>query len=434
MRRAHWRRPGRATAALAALGTAVLAACTGTSSPAPSRPATALAGHLTWWDIATQTGAVAADTSLAQGFMAAHPGVTVDVQVLAPQDARTRFDTLAQSASGAPDVITVDNSWIPEWGYRGYLAKLDTTVVAPATQDVFPSLAGVQKWDGRVVAAARSADPMALLYNPRLLARAGVSVPHSWADIAETRLRLTAKDVETLYAPSTGDGLLPWIYGAGGTLADTDAKLITVNQPAAVAGLTQRLELQATGVVVDDSSPTATDTMRTLFRNGKVAMILDYADALPLVVGGPAFPTQRSVGVTWVPAGPAKSSGPLEGTSYGVYSGLSNLEVAYLFVAYLETPASQALLAERLGLLPSRPATYAEPGVRDDPVVTAFKLAVQHGTPLPQVQVQSDLLPPLADALQSAAAGNGPPRSVLDDVATTYEKLLPGFSTKPGPN
>jgi hypothetical protein len=72
--------------------------------------------------------------------------------------------------------------------------------------------------------------------------------------------------------------------------------------------------------------------------------------------------------------------------------------------------------------------------VRDDPVVTSFKLAVEHGTPLPQVQVQSDLLPPLADALQSAAAGNGPPRSVLDDVATTYEKLLPGFSTGPGPS
>ena len=33
-----------------------------------------------------------------------------------------RFDTAAQSAAGAPDVITVDNSWIPEWGYRGYLA------------------------------------------------------------------------------------------------------------------------------------------------------------------------------------------------------------------------------------------------------------------------------------------------------------------------
>jgi arabinogalactan oligomer / maltooligosaccharide transport system substrate-binding protein len=421
---------GLAAAALATL----LAACTTPAPPHPSQSPSALTGHLVWWDTATATGAAAADRAIVDGFRERYPGVAVDVRVMSPDDARTRFDTAAQSTAGAPDVITVDSSWVPEWGYRGYLASLEDTPAQPAAQDVFPSLVSTETWDGRLVVAARSADPMVLLYNPRLLARSGVRVPHTWQEISEARLRLTAQGVQTLYAPGTGDGLLPWTYGAGGSLLDTHAKLILVDEPASVAGLADRASMQATGVVVDDSESGSVDRMRTMFRNGKVAMILDYSSALPLLVGGPAFASQTSIGITPVPAGSHRSSGPVTTSAYGVYSGSKSIEAAFLFVAYAASVESQATLSERIGLLPTRPPAYDLAAVKQDRVVSAFQPAVESGTPLPQVQVQSALLPPLGDALRRVVAGDASPQAALSDVATAYEKLLSGFTTGPAPS
>jgi arabinogalactan oligomer/maltooligosaccharide transport system substrate-binding protein len=445
------RDPARRTllGAAALVVAAAVAGCTATAPP-PS-PSPSVGGQLVWWDISTRTGALAADRSLIAGFVAANPGVKVDVQVLSPDDARARFDTTAQTAAGAPDVLTVDTAWVPDFVLRGYLAPLDETVAAAGADDVFPALAKTQRVDGRLYAVTRSADGLALLYNPKALARAKVTkVPTTWAEVAAAQLPLTATDVQTLYAPTTGEGLLPFVYGEGGSLLDADAKTITVSQPAAVAGLAERVELAATGVTVDEppggatatptaSSDTATastvdasvDAMRTEFRQGRVAMILDNAAAIPSLVGGAAFATQSDVGVAPVPGGTVRASSPLTATAYVVYAGSKNLETAYRLVSYLGSPQSQAALAERLGLVPSRPEVFQRPEVKADAVVAAFEPVVRGGTVLPVVPQQPMLLPPVTDALRTALAGQGSPQSVLDDVATAYLRLLPGYSVGP---
>ena len=168
--------------------------------PVPSSSASG--GHLLWWDISTLTGALAADKGLVAQYVQSHPGTTVDVQVMTPDDAHGKFDTAVQTAAFAPDVITVESSWIPDWSARGYIARLDDTEAADGAADVLPSLLPMEKYDGRVMAALRSADGLALLYNPRLLARAQVLVPRTWADVAADNARLTALDVQTLYALS----------------------------------------------------------------------------------------------------------------------------------------------------------------------------------------------------------------------------------------
>ena len=82
----------------------------------------------------------------------------------------------------------------------------------------------------------------------------------------------------------------------------------------------------------------------------------------------------------------------------------------------------------------ARPAAYDEPEVKDDRVVSAFEPSVENGTPLPQVQVQSALLPPLGDALRRVVKGDASPQAALGDVATAYERLLSGYSTGPAPS
>jgi arabinogalactan oligomer / maltooligosaccharide transport system substrate-binding protein len=173
--------------------------------------------------------------------------------------------------------------------------------------------------------------------------------------------------------------------------------------------------------------------MRSAFRQGRVAMILDTASAIPGLVGGSAFPTALSVGIAPVPAGSVTSSSPLTSTAYGVYAGSSQLQQSYRLVAYLASPASQAALAERLGLLPTSAAGYARPEVEADKVVSAFEPLVRTGTGLPPVLQQPLLLPPLGDALDSALKGDASAQKVLDDTATAYTRILPGFSVAAPP-
>jgi arabinogalactan oligomer/maltooligosaccharide transport system substrate-binding protein len=386
-----------------------------------------------WWDISEQTGARAAMTSLIGAFEQAHPGVTVDYVAVPADQARARFDTAAQTTSGAPDVVTIDSSWVGDFASRGYLARLDETMAVTPGDDQLSNLVPTGKYDGRVVALPRSADGPALLYNIELLRRAGVTVPRTWAELTSDRLELTAAGAQTLYAPADSDGLLPWIYGEGGSLVDPFAKTIDVSSPASVAGFSLRLQLDATGVTVADTTDGSLDAMRTAFRQGKVAMILDDAADLPGLVGGTATPTADSIGIAPVPAGSVTSSSPLSGTAYAVYAGSHNLGPAYELVRFLDSDQTQVELAARLGLLPTRAQAYADPALRTDRVVQAFEVVVRSGTPLPTVADGEALIGPLDDALRQGLSGDGSAQSILDGVAAAYNRKLPDFTIGPAP-
>ncbi|HEY5032681.1 MAG TPA: extracellular solute-binding protein [Actinomycetes bacterium] len=414
------------------VGLATLGACTGppprpTTTPTPS----GLSGHLVWWDITTQTGADSAMRDLIAGFEARNPEVTVDYVSLPADEARGKIDTAAQTASGAPDVLTLDSIWVADFASRGYLARLDDTPAVDPTDDQLASLVPTSKYDGRVVALPRSADGTALLYNRAVLKQAGIAPPRTWAEMTAARLRLTALGVDTLYLPADSSSLLPWIYGYGGDLVNADAKTIDIGSAAAAAGLSERVALQATGVAVGDSSAGSVDAMAAAFRQGRVAMILDDAAALPGLVGGPATPTLRSIGIAPLPSGSVSATSPLTGTAYAVYEGSKNLPADYALVHYLDTAAAQASLAARLGLLPTRAAAYADPSVKDDAVIQAFEPIVRGGTSLPQIPENAQLLPPLDDALRRGVAGDGSPVQILGSVAASYSRTLPDFTLGP---
>jgi arabinogalactan oligomer / maltooligosaccharide transport system substrate-binding protein len=421
----------RRAARLVTLGLALLlvAGCTASSGSSPSTSSSTIGGTLIWWDISTQTGSSAAMDSLIDAFHVTYPKVKITYVQMAPQEAAGKFDTAAQSASGGPDVITMESVWIANFAQRGYLQRLDDTPADDGFSDVFPSVAPTLRWDGRTYAAPQSADGMALLYNPAVLQRAGLPVPKTWAQVSADRLKLTALGVQTLYAQANGTGLLPWIYGEGGTLVDPDAQTILVNSAAAVQGLTTRIQMQATEVTVPDQTPQTPDAMRSAFRQGKVAMILDYAASLESLVGSAAFPSIASIGIAPVPAGSVGSVGPLNSNAYGIYAGSHNLDAAYQFVHFLSSASAQAQLAARLGLLPSRAGAYADNLVRNDPVVQAFRPVIKNGESLPQVVDNVALLGPLGDALTLGLAGQGSPQSLLNVVATEYERSRRRAST-----
>ncbi len=426
MRRSPWR---AGWACLLALALASLAACTSSpSSPEPSTSTSSAApSTLLWWDISDQTGASASMRRLLDDFHTKYPAIDVTYVQVPPAEAQSRFESAAEAVSGAPDVVTVDTSWIADFASRGYLAKLDDTPATTGFDDQFPALVTSVTVEGSVMGVPRSADGPALLYNKAALVRAKVGVPKTWAQVSTSQIHITADGLETLYAPADSEGLLPWIYGEGGALIDPDAQTVLVNKPAAVKGLQLRLAMQATSVIVNDSSTGSVDNMRSAFRQGQVAMILDDAAAIPGLVGGSAFSSRSQIGIAPVPSGSVTSSSPLDGTSYVIYAGTRYPQASEQLVQFLDSTASQVTLAEDLGLLPTRISAYSAPGLTGNAVVQGFEPVIRAGTPLPVAPSNENLYPPLDDEFRSALSGALSAQAALDGVAAAYRKTFPDY-------
>jgi len=430
------RRQNGAKRAPAALGVAavltalsLLASACSRGSVSPSQTPDTVSGHLIWWDIAQQADSKAVAQELIDRFHTINPNVTVDLVELGFDDLKAKFDTAAQSASGAPDVITLDSTWVADFGARGYLARLDGTRADVGQDDIVASVVPTLKWDGRLVALPRNADADALLYNPSLLRAAGVPVPQTWTQVSAARLKLTARGVQTLYAPATGQGLLPWIYGDGGKLVDPDAKRILVNAPPAVRGLTDRVALQATDVSVGDATADSVVGMRAAFREGRVAMIIDNAAAMPGLAGGAAFNNTVDIGIAKIPEGSERSSSLLTAAVFGVYAASQQLPAAYEFIKYLSSAPTQDQLTRSLSLLPTRTSAYLMPDVQASDLARGFQPVIAAGTPLPQTPQSQALLAPLDDAFRRALAGDQSPQQALDDVAAAYRKTFPDYTS-----
>ena len=81
--------------------------------------------------------------------------------------------------------------------------------------------------------------------------------------------------MDGLFINAGGYFLLPFIYGEGGDLVDADAKKIVVNSDKNVAGIKVAQDLVTSGAAVKPPANDSYGTMMTLFKEQKVAMIIN---------------------------------------------------------------------------------------------------------------------------------------------------------------
>ncbi|MBV8932464.1 MAG: extracellular solute-binding protein, partial [Kutzneria sp.] len=161
-------------------------------------------------------------------------GYSVDVQQVSFDQALANYKTAAQNGQG-PDVLRSEVGWVAQLAANGLIQDLSGTDLAKNTSDFLDGPLGSTKYDGKTYAVPQVTDTLALLYNKKMLAAAGVPVPTTWDEVkaASTKLGLT----RTLFINNDGYYALPFIYAAGGDLLDVAAKKIVVNSAANVRGL-----------------------------------------------------------------------------------------------------------------------------------------------------------------------------------------------------
>lgn len=429
------RRTAAGVAALAFL----LAACGGggdddsddnDTKAGPSKDPADLSATLTWWDTSDPTNEGPAFQELIEQFNETYPNVTINYQSVPFGDAQNKFKTAAESGKGAPDILRAEVAWVPEFAAAGHLYALDGTALLDGNFLDIPLSSN--EYDGHTYGVPQVTDTLGLMYNKALFEEAGITEPPTtWDEVADAAEALESKtDAEGIYINNGGYFLLPFIYGEGGDLVDTESETIVVNSDANVAGISTAQDLVESGAAVKpDAADVSYGTMMTLFKEGKVGMIINGPWEVANVSSDPNFGGFENLGIAPVPAGSVQAGAPVGGHNYVIYSGMSEekADAAIAFIEFMSSPESEAFIADELGLLPGNADAYDL--IADNEKVAAWTEALEVAKPRPWIPEGGLFFTPL-DAMATKVLISGDDvEETLDDTARTFKaEVVPDYA------
>ena len=390
------------------------------NAPAPDE----VSGSLTWWDTSDDTNEGPAFQELIDKFEEEYPDVDVTRQYVPFDQAQNKFKTAAESGKGAPDILRAEVAWVPEFASLGYLYSLEGTALLEEADDFLETPMSSNVFDGETYGVPQVTDTLALMYNKKLFEEAGIEEPPTtWDEVEDASAKLKEIGAEGIYINSGGYFLLPFIYGEGGDLVDTESQEILINSEENVAGIQAAQDLVKSGAAVKPVANDPYGTMMTLFKEGKVGMIINGPWEVANIDSDPNFGGFENLGVAPVPAGSAQSGAPVGGHNWVIWSGMdeAKAEAAIAFVQFMSSAESQAFIASELGLLPTRQSAYDLPEVQDNEKVAAFKAALDSAVARPWIPEGGQFFGPLDEMATKVLIQNADVEKSLDAVAKTYK-------------
>ncbi len=426
---------GRALLAAAVL---LLAGCGG-GTAAPTGPADPAAPvTITWWT-GQAADAEARLEGLAKEFTAAHPNVTINVSSGAPTTEELLQKLTAGFASDTyPDVSYAFGSWSAQLQESGRTLDLTEQVKAADVKwDEFPQAArDTASPNGVTIGFPSIVDNLALIYNKKLFADAGLAEPgpnFSWDDF-RAAAKAISKPAENIFGTAysvagtedTTWHFWPLLWQRGGEILTPDKAKVAFNGPQGV----EALEFLR-GMAVDDKSVYLDQTDEKygpLFADGRVGMIISGPWQLyDLVQKG-------------TPYGVA----PIPGTN-GNHTTVSGADIWTLFdhhdanraywsfelMKWLTSTDIDARWNLEQGNLPLRStakgtAAYAEYVKQYPGVDVLFDGLATSTRARPSVAAYPEVSRYIGTAISEALQGATPPKAALDKAAQQSDPALAG--------
>ena len=402
---------------------------TDTASSSTASPADVKA-ELTWWDTSDATNEAPTYKKLIAKFNETYPNVKINYQSVPFGEAQNKFKTAAAAKSGAPDILRAEVAWVPEFASLGYLYALDDTSLVKDQSDFLPTPVGSTKFDGKTYGVPQVTDSLALMYNKKLFAAAGVEVPKTWDEMKAAAATIKTKTGKAgAFLNPGGYFMLPFIYGEGGDLLNAVDKKITINGPEAIAGAAKAAELvKAPGFV----KPPATDAYTAMmkgFTGGETAMIINGPWEVNNIKGAAAFGGLDNLGIAVVPAGSKRAGAPVGGHDYVIWSGMptEKAAAATAFIAFMTSAETQATVADELGVLPTRTSAYAKV---TNPIIGLFQPVMEAAVARSWIPEGGQLFGPLDEAATKIMVLGQDPKAALDAVAKRYKaEVVKNYTT-----
>lgn len=332
------------------------------------------------------------------------------VQNSVPADQVSTKALRMASSQSLPDILELDGSELPQFAETSGLRSLHDLGVR--TSGFSRSAVSLGSYDGTRYGIARSANSLAVYYNPDLLRKAGVEPPRTWDELRSTARKLTRGDTYGLAfsASPNADGVyqfLPFFWSAGG-----DESKLTSGGGADALRLWK--DMVADGSVSKAVVNWNQQDVNDQFLAGRAAMMINGPWQVPVL--------KAQKKVDWavsgipVPRAGGKAVSPIGGTVMTVPKSddRGREKNAAKILNCLNSPRNQLDWGEAVNNVPTRTAaagTYAE----QNPKLVAFAELVNTarsrtgkvGTRWPVV---SDAL---AGAFQSVITGGSSPEAAM---------------------
>jgi multiple sugar transport system substrate-binding protein len=407
-----------------------LAAC-GTDSGGSSGSS----GAISVWEGYTGTEAKAFTHLVAQ-YEKQNPGQKVNSLFVNSDNALQKVLTSVRGGT-PPDIAYLYGSWAPNVAQIPQVVNLTQVVKRPGVNwnDFYTGERDVATVKGKVIGVPALVDNLAVVYNKKLFAQAGLTPPGpdwTWAQFEADAKKLTnpaVKQFGTAYVtPGSEDTVWHWealLWEAGGQLLTPDNSKAAFDS---AAGL-QSLETLRTMSVTDKSmylDPTDS-AYANLFNSGKLGML----------VTGPwdlsAFPNVQ-YGVQVMPSYPGSAAGhqTISGPDNWVLfnNGSAKVSAAEKFILWLDAPAQVKYFSLATGNLPIRQSVGTAAGFSQqmDQAQPGMSTFITNLDNVKQSRPQIALYPKISQALGtmivSVLLGKSQPQAALTAAAQQVNQIL----------
>jgi N,N'-diacetylchitobiose transport system substrate-binding protein len=320
-----------------------------------------------------------------KGFEAAHPHITVKVQIQ-EWDGIGNKVTAALASNDAPDVIETGNTQVAQFAQSGGLLDLSDKVDELGGSNWLKGLAEPGAYDGKQYGIPYYAANRVVIYRTDLFKKAGVDpaaikTRDQW--IAATK-KLNSSGSQGIYLPGQmWYALAGFIWDEGGDLATRTGGTWkgTLDTPQALRGMDFYKKLQALGKGPKDSDE-AEPPQAEVMAKGQVAQIISTP-------GGANVVTQNNpdlkgkLGFFPIPGKTAARPGSvfIGGSDLVIPAASGKQDAAFTFVKDLTGDAWQRKLAAAMSYVPNK-TTLAD-AVASDPGASAMAVGAAVGRATP---------------------------------------------------
>ena len=365
-------------------------------------------------------------------FEKRHPRVHIDAQVYGAADQLGPKLDAAVAGRTPPDLLWWAPAFFPKYAEAGVLKSVDEFIAgdeAFRAEDVYDSLWEMGRYRGQVYATPFSANNLAVYYNKRLFAEAGIERPPAdWAEFRETARRLTRPGVHGFQVPIGTAEWTVWtwecfLWQAGGEILTPSGRAAFHEKPGVEAlELWRALLADGSAVFSETDAGYKTDDLLA----GRVAMVINGPWNYPVLMAQKAV----EVGVFPLPHG-VRAATNAGGESLFLFRSAPERErAAWEFMKFVMGPDFQVDWAIRTGYLPVSRSAASDPRYRafllENPFLAVYNEQMAVARTRPALPGYPALSATLGRALESALYGKETPAEALRRAAAAVDRLLEG--------